>query len=342
MPTTVPPTRKIPINALVRDIKDGVTDSEIMEKYKLSSEGLKSALRKLLDADAISPFLLTEWSQLFGDSTAMADIRLFKRCALDFYLPVYDAKDRRGKGRVINVSDSGIALSGIPATVDEYKMLAIPIKSNRLVLWTKCRWFKKQDPTGADVGGFEVLKVLKGNWEDFFQKIRARMGAGADEKQPIQAAEQRRPQQPGRPMDAVPPQVPPVEKHGVLATDQQEGIVEEQPPVQQEAVQSDEPSLPPIEPTRLEVSASAEGPSLAFVQSCIESDEFITLFTTSRQVLAFIINPMSFAEMVPETRLEMLDQVKTRGSVMIADLRKKATAFQLAIENSALLAETRP
>ena len=46
--------RKIKASALVRDIRSGMTDCELMRKYRLSAKGLDSVLKKLLRIGAIT------------------------------------------------------------------------------------------------------------------------------------------------------------------------------------------------------------------------------------------------------------------------------------------------
>ena len=49
------PKRKIKAKEIVNDIREGMSDSQLMEKHSLSSKGLQSVFRKLVDAKAITP-----------------------------------------------------------------------------------------------------------------------------------------------------------------------------------------------------------------------------------------------------------------------------------------------
>ena len=49
------PKRKIKAKDIVSDIRQGMSDSQLMEKHTLSSKGLQSVFRKLVDANAIKP-----------------------------------------------------------------------------------------------------------------------------------------------------------------------------------------------------------------------------------------------------------------------------------------------
>jgi len=44
--------REIEAKELIFDIRAGMTDSQLMEKYRLTYKGLKSALQKLLNVQA--------------------------------------------------------------------------------------------------------------------------------------------------------------------------------------------------------------------------------------------------------------------------------------------------
>jgi hypothetical protein len=325
--------RQIPVTGLVKDILDGANESEIMEKYGLSVNGLKSALIKLLDSKTISPFTLSQWASLFCETPIIEDIPLFKRVFLDFYVPVYDAEDPTKKGTVINVSETGVGFSGIRAQVNDIRTFVIPVKSNHLTFVAKCRWFEEHYASIDDFGGFEIVKIVKGNWEDFCQKILAKKERGTGkEHRALVPQEPWLEQKPPSPQGVYPQQ----------RVDEMRWTLNEEPAeAHQETLQSEGPDAVSVEPGPPEMGPEAEPPSLAFVQRCIESDDFIRLFTTSRQHLAFVINPTSFAEITPETRLEMLDKVKSKNGQMIAVLNQKAEAFRLAIENSAWLAVER-
>jgi hypothetical protein len=57
-------TRTIKAKELVKDIRSGMTDFDLMEKYKLDPPSLDRLLRHLVDADLVTQGQLEERSQL--------------------------------------------------------------------------------------------------------------------------------------------------------------------------------------------------------------------------------------------------------------------------------------
>ncbi len=56
--------RKLKAKAVVRDVRRGLGDSLLMEKYNLSRKQLEMVLRKLLDSDLITHMQLYERTSL--------------------------------------------------------------------------------------------------------------------------------------------------------------------------------------------------------------------------------------------------------------------------------------
>jgi hypothetical protein len=60
--------REIRAKQIMRDLKLGVTDDELMEKYRLTPKGLKSLFNKLLKAKLITKEEF-DWRPTFWDDT---------------------------------------------------------------------------------------------------------------------------------------------------------------------------------------------------------------------------------------------------------------------------------
>lgn len=322
--------RQIGVNSIVKDIRSGITDSQIMTKYHLSSRGLKSLFRKLLDSQAITPFEYTEWAGFFGNSVELNDVRLFNRETLDFQLPVHEAGNLRIKGQILNLSETGIGVWGIPTEVGQDKTLMVPVKGATVVAVARCHWKKVGQRPGESVAGFEIVKVLQGNWESLVQRIQLLI--------------QKRREHAASWLESAPGADPAgfeATQDEQLSTGHHWMTPESTPRAHVHDSRATE-TKPPEIPTRSYVPADdrdiPEPPSLEFMEQCLEGDNYFILFTTSLNHLAFVMNPLSFAELSPETRQELLVKVKKKNTSMVSDLRRKAKAFEQAIVNSALLA----
>jgi len=324
--------RQIGVTAIVEDIRSGITDSQIMTKYHLSSRGLRSLFRKLLDSGAITPFEYTEWACFFGKSVELNEVRVFNRDILDFHLPVHEAAQPSVKGQVLNLSETGIGTWGIPAKVGQTKTLLIPVKTNFVVVEAKCQWTKVGKAGRDTIAGFEIAGVVQGDWDRLVKRVqelirKRRKRAGKDGPADVVNQFARGLEQ--EPME----QLLPAEH----AVGPESAVMAASEGVQAGRTGRHEPSTMPDE--TMESPNRAEEPSLAFLENRIEGDNYLSLFTTSRRHLAFLINPMSFVELTPETRQELLLRVKRKNTDMVSDLGKKARAVEQAILNSSLLQE---
>lgn len=172
--------RELEAKDLIFDIRAGMTDSQIMEKYRLSFRGLQSALRKLLNVQAIGPEELYERLPLYEVMTA-DDMRQLVRAPLEYELPVYELDNPSSEGRVGNVTEQGVGVTGIETRVGETKTLVIEAGEiaafDAITFNAQCRWVKKK-ATAEYVAGFEITRITKDNLERLRQLLQ---GIGQDD-----------------------------------------------------------------------------------------------------------------------------------------------------------------
>lgn len=163
---------------MVKDIRSGLTDPELMDKHQLSSEGLRNVFRKLLEAEAISP------DEIYGRPPSADEIvdfgasyRIVTRYELDVPLPVHELDNRDIKGVIRDMSVNGVGIRGIDASVDEIKSFVIPagqfLGVEQVEFEAICRWTRTEKIGGECSSGFEVLNVMKGSLKDLEMVIRS-------------------------------------------------------------------------------------------------------------------------------------------------------------------------
>jgi hypothetical protein len=299
---------QIRVSDVIDDVRGGMTDSNMMDKYKLSSNGLARLFRKLLDHKALSPFDFVQWSALFCERPEVKNIRVFPRDSLKLRLPIYEAGRSEMRGEVLNISDGGLAVRGLEAQVNDTRSFLIPIKGAAVLFKAKCRWTKQEPVHGATVRGFDVIDVLKGNWDKLLELIQAeslrREKVTRAEVSPTNS-------------DTEAPKSEMAIGESVLPSHEPESKIEE-----------------PVVPASM-----SEEPTLSSVQQYLDSNNYHQIFT-NRRYLTFVVNPLNFTELSPEKRQEMSDRVREIAKLMLTDLRRKAFAFRLAIENGSLLADS--
>jgi uncharacterized protein (DUF433 family) len=160
----------IRINAVVRDIRSGLTKQELMEKYRLTPRGLSWVSMKLISSGAIS------WQEIYGKlcssypELAPDRLRRSERRRLHFYVPIYAGGEPEVVGSVRDVSQHGIGAKGIQAELGETKTLIIPGDNfgelGRVQFDARCAWAGK-DLRGEHLSGFGITDVAVGSRQEF-------------------------------------------------------------------------------------------------------------------------------------------------------------------------------
>ena len=119
--------RKIKGQDVIRDIRSGMTDSQLMDKYELSLTGLQKVFRKLVDAEALSIKEIYGRNPLREDSVVidLDDISFAPESPLDCLIPIRDATNPECRGAVCEIGENGLQVTGINATTGEVRSFLI-------------------------------------------------------------------------------------------------------------------------------------------------------------------------------------------------------------------------
>ncbi len=159
--------RKIPARTFVGDLRAGMTDSALMEKYKLTARGLHSAFRKLVAAHVVQASELVGRHSEYDETIDVNDVRALHRDKLDFPLPIYQSDDPDARGIVSDISVMGVGIRGFETEVGAILQFVIPAEEffqvNSVEFKARCRWVKREDSEERCISGFEIMKVSKGS-----------------------------------------------------------------------------------------------------------------------------------------------------------------------------------
>jgi hypothetical protein len=157
--------QQISTRKFVRDARSGMNDSELIEKYKLSPNRLQRIFRRLVDGQVLTTDELAGRFAVF-DNTVQQGIqsaRLLLRHGVDFALHIYEEENPDIFGNVLDITEGGVGLRGIEATIGVSKNFAIPADEflgvARVEFRARCRWVNKEKPTGKWIGGFEITSI---------------------------------------------------------------------------------------------------------------------------------------------------------------------------------------
>ena len=168
--------RRIDTKELVADIRSGVTDVELMEKYKLSSRGLQRVFTKLVDSGAVMADDLSGRSISHVDSVTLQKVRGSLRALPILSIGVYERINPQIIGRIRDLSEVGVGVSGLEAQVGELKSLVVVpdefLEVEPFSFEAKCRWSRMRDQGKICNAGFEITDISEGNYIQLLELLQ--------------------------------------------------------------------------------------------------------------------------------------------------------------------------
>jgi PilZ domain len=159
------------INAkeILADIKAGMKNRALMEKYRLSEKGLQSVFKKLMTLKAISHSDLYARSKSHTERIDHIRKRKSPRAKLTIRVPIYELESGQ-KGILRDISEDGLRVAGIEARVGQSKTFQIPVdmyvESDPLLVLTECKWVEiRHGGKEYFVAGFEITDVTDSDSE---------------------------------------------------------------------------------------------------------------------------------------------------------------------------------
>ena len=169
--------QQIDARAIVKDIRSGMTDSELMKKYDLSSEGLRFALQTLTDTEVIALEELYATSSSAHDTVFVENMRELPRHHLAMAVDIYESKHPEIKGLLSDVTEKGIGITGMAARIGETKTFVIPagdfIEADPILLEARCQWAEEEIVTGEWLAGFEITRISEKCLDDLRRLIQS-------------------------------------------------------------------------------------------------------------------------------------------------------------------------
>jgi hypothetical protein len=155
--------RTIKAKDIVNDLRSGLTNLQLMEKYGLSSKGLQSIFVKLIDAKAVRAGELDDRVPLVDDTAILDQRRILPRNFVIVKIPVYDTEDITLEGHIRDITVKGLQVAGIPASTGDLKSLIIQPDEfadiHPFVIDVICRWFKPGTEFERCLAGFEITEI---------------------------------------------------------------------------------------------------------------------------------------------------------------------------------------
>ncbi len=158
---------------IVRDIREGLSDIELMAKYNLTLKGFLSLLRRSLEAKILDP---SEIATRFAsyEEILIDDNRTIPRFKVQESIQIQEYKRPDIQGLLTEISENGVRIQGISGSPGDIKILAVSAREslgiNPLVFEAECKWSSRES-SGTVHAGYETRRVLKGDFSELVSRI---------------------------------------------------------------------------------------------------------------------------------------------------------------------------
>ena len=167
--------RTIKASDIVRDLRSGMSDYELMEKYRLSIRGLESIFKKLEDSKTVKRSELYGRVPSFEDTVNLASLRKLPRHFLTLALRIHEESRPENEGELLDVTEKGVGVKGLEVTSGKTMNLVIVssgfVDLSDITFEAVCRWSKQEDD-GTWASGFEITNILDSGLKNLRKIIR--------------------------------------------------------------------------------------------------------------------------------------------------------------------------
>ncbi len=174
--TPAPVKRIVKWNELIRDIRLGLSDRDIMVKYDIPYHELEKAFEHLIESKSVTRGEVFGRSSLHLQTTAVSleELEQPEGSFLAFPIPIYESTKPTVVGRLRHLSDTDIGTIGIDSNVGDIKFLVISpekfVHIDPFALEAVCRSVKRA-PEGT-YAGFSITNISERHLQYLKKLIR--------------------------------------------------------------------------------------------------------------------------------------------------------------------------
>jgi hypothetical protein len=157
--------RVVDAKKIVRDIRSGKSDSDLMVSYGLSAKGLESAFNKLINSRIMTRDEIYARPSRSGQDTVIIldDLRRQERYCLPASAKVYDPDSHDTKGELTNLTENGVGIRGIRVQVGERKRLVLDCRNFfdgvAIRFDAECAWIEPAEDDEDWLAGFQITHI---------------------------------------------------------------------------------------------------------------------------------------------------------------------------------------
>ncbi len=170
----IPAVRRLSARNIVNDIRSGMNNTELMEKYMLTPLQLKTTFDILLGSNAINEEELRNDFSIPPQRNETINQRERERYFIDFELPIIEIGPPEVDGKVRDITEKGVGTIGIPSEVDDIKRFLVLhdefVLIEPFMFEAQCRWARKS-ASGEHHAGYQIIGIAEKDLRDLRQLI---------------------------------------------------------------------------------------------------------------------------------------------------------------------------
>lgn len=148
---------------LVKDIRSGMSDAELLTKYNLSCTGLDRVLSQLVEHKVLSRIELDNRRNAQEETPVVIDFRETERSKPGYDIPVYDVEAPNTQGMLVDVSTKGVQISGISSAVGETRNFRVGAEFGEFSSFTfqaQCQWTERKSGSSTPLrAGYQITNI---------------------------------------------------------------------------------------------------------------------------------------------------------------------------------------
>jgi hypothetical protein len=154
--------RTIKAKDIVNDIRAGMTDHQLMEKYRLSVKGLQSIFTKLEQVKAVKHSDLYGRTPWYDDTVNVGSMRNLPRNYMALSVIIHEAKNPMNKGVVVDLTEKGVRATGIQVRENQTTRFVVDsgdlVEIGLITFEATCMWVRQHED-GTRNSGFEITSI---------------------------------------------------------------------------------------------------------------------------------------------------------------------------------------
>jgi hypothetical protein len=162
---------------IVKDIRSGMADTELMVKYGLSARALESAFTQLVQNGSLSIQEMQDRGLSEDDTVIIDESRSQPRYFPTKTIRIFDDSEGVPAGKLDNVNERGVGVSGMDARIGETKTLVLAVAGfmegvEDIRFEAKCVWVGPNLEPELVASGHQITRISDDDMKNLRELIK--------------------------------------------------------------------------------------------------------------------------------------------------------------------------